>query len=162
VWHKTFIQTTFGRGYMTGKPFWETKTLEQLDDSEWESLCDGCGLCCLNKYEDPDTLEVEFTCVKCKHLNPERRCSVYNKRTIAVSGCLDIRDLPKTQYHWLPETCAYRRLSENRPLPQWHPLKAEGSQAMVKGGYCISEWAISDDEVDVDEDFIIKLKVSDS
>lgn len=134
-----------------------------MTDSEWESLCDGCGLCCLHKFEDIDTEEVEFTCVKCRHLGADRRCQVYGTRTLAVEGCLDIREISRAEYRWLPESCAYRRLAENKPLPQWHPLLTGHPEAMEKGGYCVGDWAIPDDQVDcVDEDFIVRIKASDS
>ena len=102
--------------------FWESKQLHEMSYTEWESLCDGCGLCCLHKLEDIETSEVEFTCIKCRYLSQERRCGVYENRVEFVGDCLNIRDLDPEYYRWLPESCAYRRVHEQRPLPKWHPL----------------------------------------
>ena len=142
--------------------FWEEKQLDEMTTQEWESLCDGCGLCCLHKLEDVKTLVVEFTCVKCKHLNEDRRCAVYAKRIQQVDDCLNVRDMQSDHYRWLPDSCAYRRLHENRPLPIWHPLITGNLDAMEEGGYVVGEWAISDDIVDPDIDFIVRIKASDS
>ncbi|HRE42425.1 MAG TPA: hypothetical protein PKY87_00465, partial [Terricaulis sp.] len=35
--------------------FWETKTLKEMNDAEWEALCDNCGKCCVITIEDVDT-----------------------------------------------------------------------------------------------------------
>ena len=57
--------------------YWETVPLNKMTPAEWEALCDGCGKCCLNKPEDPDTGEVAFTRVACRLLDGETcRCAL--------------------------------------------------------------------------------------
>jgi len=144
------------------RPFWEVKRLEAMSETEWESLCDGCGLCCLHKFEDEDTNEVEFTCVGCQFLDANRQCQVYSTRTERVEGCLHVRTLPREQYRWLPETCAYRRIDAGLPLPLWHPLRTGSHAAMEQGGYCVGDWVLSDADIEVDTDFIVRLPTSPS
>lgn len=143
---------------MTALKFWEHVCLANMTDAQWESLCDGCGLCCLHKFEDVETSELHYTCVKCRFLADQRQCGVYSERTLRVEGCLDIREIPVEQYRWLPESCAYRRLANDQPLPSWHPLMTGDSKQMAALGIGVGDWAIPDDQVDeVDEDFIVNL-----
>ena len=116
----------------------------------------------MHKLEDTETSEVEFTCIKCRYLSQERRCGVYENRVEFVGDCLNIRDLDPEYYRWLPESCAYRRVHEQRPLPKWHPLITGSSQLMEEGGYAVGDWAISDSIASPDPDFIVRLASSDS
>ena len=142
--------------------FWKQKTLSEMTDVEWESLCDGCGLCCLHKLEDVETLQVEFTCVKCRYLGTNRQCEIYDERVDIVDDCLKVRDLDPEHYRWLPESCAYRRIEEGRQLPKWHPLIAGDDRVMEDGGHAVGDWAISDQLVTADVDFIVRIKASES
>ena len=46
---------------MSVTPFWEVKALDAMTDTEWESLCDGCGQCCLHKLVNDKTADVFYT-----------------------------------------------------------------------------------------------------
>ena len=63
------------------EPFWKTVPFDEMTNAQWESLCDGCGKCCLIKLQDADTEEIFFTDVVCHLLDVEtRQCTQYAKR----------------------------------------------------------------------------------
>ena len=105
------------------KPFWQTKRLEQMTREEWESLCDGCGLCCLIRFEDENTGEVVPTRVHCKLFDSARcTCVDYANRRAQVPDCIQLTPGQADQFKWLPPTCGYRLVSERKDLPLWHHL----------------------------------------
>lgn len=105
------------------RPFWETKSLSQMTKAEWESLCDGCGKCCLSKLIDDDTDAIIYTSVACRLFDADTcRCSDYANRQQKVSDCVQLTPDNVGEIPWLPKTCAYRLLAEGKPLYDWHPL----------------------------------------
>ena len=137
--------------------FWKTKQLAEMTAEEWESLCDGCGKCCLHKLEDEDTGEIAYTNVACKLLNLSTcRCTRYAERTRLVPECLDLKQYDFTQYHWLPVTCAYRLLNEGKALPTWHPLRSGRAASVKKAGASIISYAIKESAAINLEDHIIE------
>ena len=104
-------------------PFWKTKTLGEMTEAEWESLCDGCGKCCLAGIEDEDTGEIFLTDVACKLFDSGLcRCSDYPNRQKLVSDCVKLTPENVPELYWLPKTCAYRLVDQKRDLFWWHPL----------------------------------------
>ena len=102
---------------------------------EWESLCDGCGLCCLSKVEDEDTGEVFVTNVHCKLYDPKScSCRNYVKRKRQVPDCVVLTPKKGLQLDWLPRTCAYRLISEGKPLYSWHPLVSGNKDSVHRHG----------------------------
>ncbi len=139
------------------QPFWEAKTLDQMTDVEWESLCDGCGRCCLHKLEDEDTGEVHFTRVSCKLLDVSScRCSDYPNRFDQVPDCLTIKPLTPEKITWLPVSCAYRKIAEGKPLENWHPLISGSSQSVHSSRISVSDRCISETEVS-ESDYLFHL-----
>ena len=137
--------------------FWKNKKLTELTTEEWESLCDGCGKCCLHKLEDEDTGKIFFTNVACKLINLNTcRCTRYNERTQLIAVCLDLKQYDFAQYNWLPATCAYRLLNEGKELPVWHPLLSGSTTSVKRAGISINSYAIKESATMNLEDHIIE------
>ena len=141
---------------MTDQPFWQTKRLDQMNDAEWESLCDGCGQCCLNKLQDADTDEIYFTNVACNQLNIKTcQCRNYERRFEYEEDCIKLTRGNLTTFNWLPRTCAYRLLGEGKTLPAWHPLIAGSKKAMHAQRISVRYIAVRESEVRDWEEHII-------
>ncbi len=137
---------------MSSTPFWEEKSLDAMSDEEWESLCDGCGRCCLHKLVNDETHDVFYTRVACALLHPETgQCTRYHDRLSEVEDCLDVRRMNASELAWMPRSCAYRRLSEGKPLLEWHPLITGDPSTVIAAGITVAGKTISENSIDVDQ-----------
>lgn len=119
-------------------PFWREKPLEAMSDAEWESLCDGCARCCLNKLEDEDSGEIYFTTVACTLLDGDTcRCRDYANRQEKVPDCVRLTPKEVRSLGWLPATCAYRLVAEGRDLYWWHPLVSGDPETVHRAGISV-------------------------
>ncbi len=138
---------------MSGEKFWETKSLSDMTPEEWESLCDGCGKCCVLKLQDEDTEEIFSTDVGCKLLNCQTaKCSNYTNRKSIVPDCIILTPETLSQLSWMPKTCAYRRLDEGKSLPDWHPLITGQADSPKRAGHSVAgrifpETTIADEDM---------------
>jgi uncharacterized cysteine cluster protein YcgN (CxxCxxCC family) len=125
--------------------FWETKKLHEMTEAEWESLCDGCGLCCLVRFEDEETLEVIPTRVHCQLFDPQVcRCSDYENRKATVPDCIKLTPFNVEALEWMPKSCAYRRIHEGRGLAWWHPLVSGDPETVHTAGVSVRGETISE------------------
>ncbi len=132
--------------------FWQNKKLTEMNPTEWESLCDGCGLCCLHKLQDVDTREVSQTGIACELLNCDTcQCNDYANRFEKVDDCVQLSPDNLEALDWLPETCAYRLVNEGKDLYDWHPLVSGSAESVHEAGISARGKAIS--EADVDEEY---------
>jgi uncharacterized protein len=142
-------------------PFWKRKRLSELTPAEWESLCDGCGKCCLLKVEFEDTGEILPTNVACRLLDGETcRCSNYPDRRTHVPDCIQLTPAETERLPWLPTTCAYRLVAEGKDLFDWHPLVSGNPDSVHAAGMSMRFRTISEDEIGDDlEDYIVDWRL---
>ena len=130
------------------RPFWQTKTLAEMTAAEWESLCDGCGRCCLIKLEDEDDGEVYFTDVRCRLLDGTScRCGDYPNRRARVPDCVVLTPEEVLRTPWLPPTCGYRIVATGGELPSWHPLLSGDPDSVHRAGISVRGLTVSETEV---------------
>ncbi|GEN22655.1 UPF0260 protein [Halomonas cupida] len=140
--------------------FWERYALEELSDEEWEALCDGCGQCCLLKFQDEDSGDLAVLNVACELLDIHGcRCSDYPHRFDRVPDCTQLTPELAGQFKWLPHSCAYRRLAEGRKLAGWHHLISGDPERVHRKGISVRSFAVSQREVPEEdyEDHVIAV-----
>jgi uncharacterized cysteine cluster protein YcgN (CxxCxxCC family) len=126
------------------EPFWKVKSLDQMSREEWESLCDGCGICCLLKVEDEAKGRIVLTSISCHFLDTETcRCMVYADRRLVNPDCEDLDPGRIKEFSWLPCSCAYRCLAEGRDLAWWHHLVSGSLETVHAAGISIREKVVS-------------------
>jgi uncharacterized cysteine cluster protein YcgN (CxxCxxCC family) len=126
-------------------PFWKTKRLEDMNHAEWESLCDGCGRCCLHKLRDEDTDELSFTEIACHLLDLHScACGDYANRKARVPDCVGLTPRVLRNIDWLPPSCGYRRVAEGKGLAWWHPLVSGDPTTVHTAGISVRGRAISE------------------
>ena len=141
---------------MADAPFWKTKSLAEMTDEEWESLCDGCGRCCLVKLEDEDDGRIHFTDVGCRLLDGQTcRCRDYENRSARVDDCVRLTPENLASLNWLPPTCAYRLLANGGELYWWHPLVSGDPETVHAAGISVRA------RVAADEDALPEEKLAD-
>ena len=118
--------------------FWKTKQLEEMTSDEWESLCDGCGRCCVFKVREAEGSKLHWTDVGCPLLDCESgRCTNYPNRLETVPDCFHMTPEIVRSTDVLPPSCGYRRAVEGRDLAWWHPLISGDPNTVHQAGISV-------------------------
>jgi uncharacterized cysteine cluster protein YcgN (CxxCxxCC family) len=139
-------------------PFWRSKTLEEMTEAEWESLCDGCGRCCLVKLEDEDCGKIHATDIGCRLFDAATcRCHDYANRSKTVPDCVTLTPEAVRTLPWLPPTCAYRLIGEGRDLPWWHPLVSGDPQTVIAAGVSVRGKVHANEDEVAEEEIVERI-----
>jgi hypothetical protein len=131
------------------QPDFLKKPLTQMTPDEWESLCDGCGLCCQIRVEDEDTGEIALSNVACKYLClNSHQCTDYMNRQKNVPDCIKVTPENVMALDWLPRTCGYRLAAFGQPLPKWHHLICGDKERVHRYGPSMKGGLVSENEAD--------------
>jgi hypothetical protein len=140
----------------TTEPFWRSKPLGAMSRAEWESLCDGCGRCCLHKLREEDGGTLLWTEVACRLLDTAScRCTDYANRRACVPDCVKLTPRKVATIDWLPPSCAYRLLAEGRDLAWWHPLVSGDPETVHKAGISVRGRAVAEREAGALESHVV-------
>ncbi len=138
--------------------FWEKLSLEELNQAEWEALCDGCARCCLVKLEEEETGRIYFTRLVCSLLDEDTcRCSDYANRREKIADCRKISLASLREIEWLPPDCAYLLRQRGEKLPAWHPLVSGSTASVHEAGFSTKGWTISEKDIEENdyEDYLV-------
>jgi uncharacterized cysteine cluster protein YcgN (CxxCxxCC family) len=145
--------------HMNASPFWKAKTLGQMTTAEWESLCDGCGRCCLNKLEDWDTGEIAWTNIACRLLDGQScRCTDYDNRQATVPDCIGLTpQKPGRDHHLAAADLRLPAGAEGADLYWWHPLVSGDPETVHEAGVSVRGRTVSEEGIEVEdfEDYLV-------
>lgn len=130
-----------------------------MTSQEWESLCDGCGKCCMIRLEDEDSGKIADTNIACKLFErTECSCTDYARRCTLVPDCVRLTPDNLGSLDWMPKTCAYRLLYEGFDLPSWHHLVTGDRQSIHEAGMSVRDRTVCETEISSEtvENYIIK------
>lgn len=135
------------------QPEFLSKSMDKMSAKEWESLCDGCGLCCQIRVEDEDSGEYALSNIACRYLClTSHACKDYAKRQENVEDCIKITPANVRKLNWLPHTCSYRIVARNEQLPGWHHLVSGDPDRVHTDGPSMKGDIISEEDVDWEND----------
>lgn len=123
-----------------------------MSESEWESLCDGCGRCCLQKLVSSDDDTIVYTRVACRLLDTHScRCGDYANRRAKVAECISLEPGNVEALSWLPDSCGYVRVWQGRDLADWHPLVSGNPESVHEAGISMRGKAVSEHYIHPDD-----------